>query len=192
MLSRASRSLRRVCSTLAGRAAGAGDGVQGTLRIAGAVRGPSPSERPAGDTSRKYVSVDHLGRAHAVGRRKRAVARVWVWESEDPDAPQVTVNGQSVSQFFGGHWDLRYAALSPFFKTQTAGLYSVMSTVRGGGRSGQAEALRLGIATALQGLNFDLRPTLKSAGFLTRDRRQRERKKPGQAGARKKFAWVKR
>ena len=61
MLSGASRSLRRVCSTLAGRAAGAGDGVQGTLRIAGAVRGPSPSERPAGDTSRKYVSVDHLG-----------------------------------------------------------------------------------------------------------------------------------
>lgn len=58
--------------------------------------------------------------------------------------------------------------------------------------AGQAEALRHGVATALQGLNFGLRPLLKEEGFLTRDRRQRERKKPGQAGARKKFAWVKR
>jgi hypothetical protein len=59
-------------------------------------------------------------------------------------------------------------------------------------RAGQAQAIRHGVATALQGLNFGLRPVLKDEGFLTRDRRQRERKKPGQAGARKKFAWVKR
>ena len=67
-----------------------------------------------------------------------------------------------------------------------------MATVKGGGLTGQAEALRLGVATALQGLDGRLRPPLKQAGFLKRDARQVERKKPGQKGARKKFAWVKR
>ena len=120
------------------------------------------------------------------------MARVWVWESENADEPKISINGKSLSRFFGGHWDLRYATLSPFFKTSTAGLYSLMATVKGGGISGQAEAIRHGVATALQGLNFNLRPILKEEGMLTRDRRQRERKKAGQKGARKKFAWVKR
>ena len=66
------------------------------------------------------------------------------------------------------------------------------ATAKGGGITGQAEAVRLGIATALQGLAPELRPAMKQAGFLKRDPRSRERKKPGQAGARKKFAWVKR
>ena len=91
-----------------------------------------------------------------------------------------------------GHWDHRFTVLSPFFETRTAGKYSVMATVKGGGLTGQAEALRHGIATALQGLDARLRPPLKTAGFLTRDSRRRERKKFGQKGARKKFAWVKR
>ena len=73
-----------------------------------------------------------------------------------------------------------------------AGVYGVKATVKGGGITGQAEAIRHGIATALQGLDMSLRPVLKKAGFLTRDPRRSERKKPGQAGARKKFAWVKR
>ena len=67
-----------------------------------------------------------------------------------------------------------------------------MSVVRGGGINAQAEAIRLGISTALQGLNFSLRPALKAAGFMKVDFRKKERKKPGQEKARKKFAWVKR
>jgi small subunit ribosomal protein S9 len=86
----------------------------------------------------------------------------------------------------------RHTVLAPFFETRTAGRFSVMATVKGGGLNGQAEAVRLGIATALQGLDASLRPPLKKAGFMKRDPRQRERKKPGQKGARKKFAWVKR
>ena len=71
-------------------------------------------------------------------------------------------------------------------------MFSVQCSVRGGGVSGQAGAVRHGIATALQGLDFTLRPALRGAGLLTRDPRRRERKKPGQKGARAKFAWVKR
>jgi len=127
-----------------------------------------------------------------VGRRKKATARVWVWESENPDAPKISINGKSLNGFFGGHWDLRYTVLSPFIKTSTVGLYSMMALTKGGGVSGQAEAIRLALASAMQGLNFNLRPKLRAEGFLTRDARQRERKKAGMPGARKKWAWVKR
>jgi len=148
--------------------------------------------RPPGDTSRKWVKVDPLGRAYATGRRKAAVARVWVWPSEDCELATVRINKTNLSSFFGGHWVHRHTVLSPFFVTDTAGQYNVMATVKGGGISGQAEAVRHGIATAMQGLDATLRPVLKKAGFMTRDARVRERKKPGQKGARKKFAWVKR
>eukprot|EP00316_Scyphosphaera_apsteinii_P026174 CAMPEP_0119317420 /NCGR_PEP_ID=MMETSP1333-20130426/43087_1 /TAXON_ID=418940 /ORGANISM="Scyphosphaera apsteinii, Strain RCC1455" /LENGTH=146 /DNA_ID=CAMNT_0007323345 /DNA_START=1 /DNA_END=438 /DNA_ORIENTATION=+ len=145
--------------------------------------------RPPGDTSRKYVKVDSDGRAYSTGRRKSSVARVWVWRTPPDDEAVVTVNGQTISTFFGGHWAQRYTLLAPLFKTNSAGMYSVAAQVNGGGISGQAEAVRLGIATALQGLDISLRPALKQAGFLTRNAKVRERKKPGQAGARKKFAW---
>ena len=149
--------------------------------------------RPPGDTSRKWVKYDEAtGRAYATGRRKMATARVWVWETPQDAAPAITINKLSLSRFFGGHWVHRHTVLAPFFETQTAGKYSVLATVAGGGLSGQAEAVRHGIATALQGLDAALRPPLKAAGFMKRDPRQRERKKPGQKGARKKFAWVKR
>ena len=171
--------------------------------------------RPPGDTSRKWVKVDPLGRAYATGRRKAAVARVWVWPSEDCELATVRINKTNLSSFFGGHWVHRHTVLSPFFVTDTAGQYNVMATVKGGGISGafacavapdghiqhilvspctsrrhagQAEAVRHGIATAMQGLDATLRPVLKKAGFMTRDARVRERKKPGQKGARKKFA----
>ena len=151
----------------------------------------SPDMRPPGDSSRKYVRVDANGRAYATGRRKTAVARVWVWPCAD-GAASLTINGKSLGEFLGGHWAQRYDVLKPFFVTRTEGLFSVRAHVGGGGYSGQAGALRHGIATAMQGLDFTLRPALRAAGLLTRDPRRRERKKPGQRGARAKFAWVKR
>ena len=81
---------------------------------------------------------------------------------------------------------------SPFLKTATTGEFTVTARVDGGGLSGQAQAIRHGISTALQGIDLAFRKPLRAAGFVTRDPRRRERKKPGQAGARKKFAWVKR
>lgn len=151
-----------------------------------------PGDRPAGDTSRKYVRVSQDGRAYATGRRKTATARVWVWPAKVSGEAAVTINGLTLAQYFGGHWAHRYTVLSPFFKTDTAGLYNASAEVQGGGLTGKAEAIRLGIATAMQGFDIRLRSTLKEVGYLTRDRRKKERKKPGQAGARKKFAWVKR
>jgi len=148
--------------------------------------------RPAGDTSRKWVKIDALGRAYATGRRKTAVARVWVWPAAEDALPSIRINRESLSSFLGGQWVQRHTILAPFFETNSAGMYSVMATVKGGGITGQAEAVRHGIATALQGLDATLRPPLKRAGFMKRDPRRRERKKPGQKGARKKFAWVKR
>lgn len=149
--------------------------------------------RPPGDTSRKWVKYDEAtGRAYATGRRKMAVARVWVWETPEGQEASVSINRMTLSRFFGGHWVQRHTVLAPFFETDTAGKYSVLATVKGGGINGQAEAVRHGIATAMQGLDASLRSPLKVAGFMKRDPRQRERKKPGQKGARKKFAWVKR
>jgi len=149
--------------------------------------------RPAKNTSRKWVKLDELGRAYATGRRKMAVARVWVWPVRGPDElPTVRINKMNLSQFFGGHWEQRFMVLAPLLETGTSDKYSVMATVKGGGTTGQAEAVRLGIATALQGHDASLRPKMKEVGYLKRDPRQRERKKPGQKGARKKFAWVKR
>ncbi len=148
--------------------------------------------RPPGDTSRKWVKIDEQGRAYSTGRRKSSSARVWVWETPDGEDAVVTINRQSVSTFFGGHWHHRHTLLSPFFDTGTAGRFSVLATVQGGGLTGQTEAVRLGIATAMQGLDASLRPHLKQLGYLKRDPRRSERKKPGQKGARARFQFSKR
>ena len=148
--------------------------------------------RPPKDTSRKWVTLDPLGRAFAVGRRKKAIARVRVWPVEDKDQATVRLNKMSLSSFFGGYWEQRLMVLAPFLETGTAGQYAGRASVKGGGITGQAQAVRGGIATALQGLDARLRPKMKAAGYLKRDPRQRERKKPGRRGARAKFAWVKR
>ena len=147
---------------------------------------------PAGDTARYYVKVDELGRAYATGRRKTAVASVVLWPTPADRAASVRVNGMDLADFLGGHWALRHVVLSPFLKTATTGEFTVTARVDGGGLSGQAQAIRHGISTALQGIDLAFRKPLRAAGFVTRDPRRRERKKPGQAGARKKFAWVKR
>ena len=92
--------------------------------------------RPAGDTSRKWVKIDPLGRAYATGRRKTAVARVWIWPTAEDHLASVRINKQSISRFFGGHWNHRHTVLAPFFETETAGRFSVMATVKGGGPMG--------------------------------------------------------
>ncbi|XP_061359642.1 small ribosomal subunit protein uS9m [Gastrolobium bilobum] len=131
--------------------------------------------------------VDEKGRAYGTGRRKCSVARVWV----QPGNGKFVVNDKEYDVYFPV-LDHRAALLRPFSETKTLGLWDVNCTVKGGGVSGQVGAIRLGISRALQNWEPDLRPALRSAGFLTRDSRVVERKKPGKAKARKSFQWVKR
>ncbi|KAH9677658.1 30S ribosomal protein S9 [Citrus sinensis] len=131
--------------------------------------------------------VDEKGRAYGTGRRKCSIARVWI----QPGDGKFIVNDKEFDVYFP-MLDHRAALLRPFSETKTLGLWDVDCTVKGGGVSGQVGAVRLGISRALQNWEPDLRPALRSAGFLTRDSRVVERKKPGKAKARKSFQWVKR
>ncbi|KAF8008729.1 hypothetical protein BT93_K2395 [Corymbia citriodora subsp. variegata] len=131
--------------------------------------------------------VDDKERAYGTGRRKCSIARVWV----QPGDGKFTVNEKELDVYFP-MLDHRAAVLRPFSETKTLGLWDVTCTVKGGGVSGQVGAIRLGISRALQNWEPGLRPALRSAGFLTRDPRVVERKKPGKAKARKSFQWVKR
>ncbi|XP_028798702.1 30S ribosomal protein S9, mitochondrial [Neltuma alba] len=131
--------------------------------------------------------VDEKGRAYGTGRRKCSVARVWV----QPGDGKFIVNDKEFDVYFP-MLEHRATLLRPFSETKTLGLWDVNCTVKGGGVSGQVGAIRLGISRALQSWEPDLRPALRSAGFLTRDPRVVERKKPGKAKARKSFQWVKR
>lgn len=131
--------------------------------------------------------VDGLGRAYATGKRKMSVARVWLFEGEG----RISINGKAYDGYFP-EIPHRTMLLQPFMQTSTLGMFDVKSTVAGGGKSGQAGAMRHGISKALQLFEPSYRPALKSEGFLTRDSRVVERKKPGKAKARKSFQWVKR
>lgn len=131
--------------------------------------------------------VDEKGRAYGTGRRKCSVARVWI----QPGDGKFLVNDKQFDVYFP-MLDHRADLLQPFSETKTLGLWDVTCTVKGGGVSGQVGAVRLGISRALQNWEPGLRPPLRSAGFLTRDPRVVERKKPGKAKARKSFQWVKR
>ncbi len=125
---------------------------------------------------------------NALGRRKSAVARVYVSAGKG----NITINGREMDNYFQED-SLRYIVNQPFEVTGTAGQFDVKVNVDGGGIKGQAEAIRLGIARALCEVDREAyRPALKSAGFLTRDAREVERKKPGQPGARKRFQFSKR
>ena len=129
-----------------------------------------------------------MEQTHALGRRKAAVARVYL----APGAGNVTVNGRPLETYFSLD-SLRYIVNQPFEVTSTLGQFNVKVTVIGGGIKGQAEAIRLGIARALSELDREAyRSALKAAGFLTRDAREVERKKPGQPGARRRFQFSKR
>ncbi|PON38063.1 Ribosomal protein [Parasponia andersonii] len=131
--------------------------------------------------------VDDKGRAYGTGRRKCSVARVWI----QPGDGKFLVNEKEFDVYFP-MLDHRAALLRPFSETKTLGLWDVTCTVKGGGTTGQVGAILLGISRALQNWEPDLRPPLREAGFLTRDPRMVERKKPGKAKARKSFQWVKR
>ena len=125
---------------------------------------------------------------NALGRRKSAVARVYL----TPGKGNVTINGRDVKEYFSED-ALVYIVNQPFAVTGTEGQFDVKANLDGGGVKGQAEALRLGIARALCEADKEAyRSTLKAAGFLTRDAREVERKKPGQPGARRRFQFSKR
>ena len=126
-------------------------------------------------------------RYYATGKRKTAVARVWL----KPGAGNIQVNNLTVEEYFGGGF-LRKKIEKPFTTTETQEQYDVLATVKGGGKNAQAEALRHGISRALLEVNPEYRLTLKKTGLLTRDPRAKERKKYGQKGARAKFQFSKR
>ena len=128
-----------------------------------------------------------LTQYYSTGRRKTSTARVFL----RPGTGTITVNARGFDQFFPTE-ALRTQIQQPFVVTEQAGRFDVMATVSGGGVSGQAGALRLGIARALCTADAELRKALKSHGFLTRDARAKERKKYGLAGARKRFPFSKR
>ena len=131
--------------------------------------------------------IDALGRSYATGKRKNAVARVWI----KPGPGKIDVNGRESPIYFARPV-LRMLINQPLVATNRLGQFDVWCTVKGGGLSGQAGAVRHGISRALLEYDVNLRPALKRAGLLTRDPRMRERKKYGQPGARSKFQYSKR
>ena len=131
--------------------------------------------------------IDAQGRAYATGRRKDAVARVWL----KPGSGKVTVNGRDQEVYFARP-TLRLVINQTFAITDREGQYDIVATVKGGGLSGQAGAVKHGISQALTKYEPGLRATVKAAGFLTRDSRTVERKKYGRAKARKSFQFSKR
>ena len=131
--------------------------------------------------------IDAFGRAYATGRRKNAIARVWI----KPGNGRVTVNGREQEVFFARPV-LRMILRQPFETAERTDQFDVICTVSGGGLSGQAGAVRLGISKALVNYEPGLRPVLKKGGFLTRDSRVVERKKYGRAKARRSFQFSKR
>jgi small subunit ribosomal protein S9 len=124
---------------------------------------------------------------HKIGRRKTAIARVYLKEGSGA----VTINKRELNNYFETEM-LRYKVLQPFALTGNTGKYDVKVNVEGGGITGQAEAVRLGISRALCEINAEHRIALKPEGLLTRDSRMVERKKPGQKKARKRFQFSKR
>ncbi len=130
---------------------------------------------------------DELGRSYATGKRKDAVARVWI----KPGSGKVTVNGRPLEEYFARPV-LRMVLNQAFEVAGVEGEFDVMATVKGGGLSGQAGAVKHGISKALQLYEPSLRAPLKAAGFLTRDARVVERKKYGRRKARRSFQFSKR
>ncbi len=126
-------------------------------------------------------------RYYATGKRKTSIARVWI----SPGEGKIEVNGKEVEDYFDVE-TARIVIETPFTVTNTQGKFDVLATVKGGGKTGQCEALRHGIAKALCLADPEYRTPLKKAGLLTRDPRVKERKKYGLAGARKRYQYSKR
>jgi small subunit ribosomal protein S9 len=141
----------------------------------------------APETPRYVQKLDKQGRAYATGKRKNAVARVWV----KPGSGKVEINTRTIEVYFARPV-LRMLIQQPLVLCNRNGQYDVTCTVSGGGLSGQAGAVRHGLSKALMNFEPDLRGALKGGGFLTRDPRVVERKKYGKAKARRSFQFSKR
>jgi small subunit ribosomal protein S9 len=143
---------------------------------------------PVAAVAAPRVSVrDALGRSYATGKRKNAVARVWI----KPGSGKASINGRDLEVYFARPV-LRMILQQPLVIARRLGQYDLIVTVAGGGLSGQAGAVRHGLAKALTHFEPDLRPALKKEGFLTRDSRVVERKKYGKRKARRSFQFSKR
>ena len=147
----------------------------------------APPPPPVEAAPLREQQLDKFGRAYATGRRKDAVARVWL----KPGSGKIVINGREQEVYFARP-TLRLVINQPFGITERTGQYDVIATVKGGGLSGQAGAVLHGIAQALSRFEPALRTTVKQAGFLTRDPRVVERKKYGRAKARRSFQFSKR
>ncbi len=139
------------------------------------------------EAPRYEQKLDKYGRAYATGKRKNAVARVWI----KPGSGKITVNGRDIEVYFARPV-LRMILQQPLAVTKRAGQYDLVVSVAGGGLSGQAGAVRHGLAKALTHYEPELRSPLKKEGFLTRDSRVVERKKYGKRKARRSFQFSKR
>lgn len=149
---------------------------------------PVEGEAPVNEAAPVYEKIrDELGRSYATGKRKDAVARVWI----KPGSGKITINGRDIETYFARPV-LRMVIGQTFSVAGVAGEFDVMATVKGGGLSGQAGAIKHGISKALTNYEPSLRPALKAAGFLTRDSRVVERKKYGRRKARRSFQFSKR
>ena len=154
---------------------------------ADAPQGDSAEIAANADVPLREQELDAQGRAYATGRRKDATARVWLV----PGSGKITVNGKDQEVYFARP-TLRLVIDQPFAITERQEQYDVIATVKGGGLSGQAGAVKHGISQALAKYEPALRSTVKAAGFLTRDSRVVERKKYGRAKARRSFQFSKR
>jgi small subunit ribosomal protein S9 len=148
---------------------------------------PTPPPPAQSEAPLREQQLDKFGRAYATGRRKDAVARVWL----KPGSGKIEVNGRDQETYFARP-SLRLVINQPFDVADRSGQYDVVATVKGGGLSGQAGAVKHGIAQALSRFEPALRTAVKQAGFLTRDPRVVERKKYGRAKARRSFQFSKR
>ena len=158
-----------------------------TVQSLGDLSSLKPASPPP-QTSPTYVQeLDKQGRAYATGKRKDAVARVWV----KPGAGKIEINTRAFETYFARPV-LRMLIQQPIVAANRTGQYDISATVSGGGLSGQAGAVRHGISKALMAYEPDLRSALKRGGFLTRDPRVVERKKYGKAKARRSFQFSKR
>ena len=161
----------------------------GALRHAMTAAQTAPAAAPAPDAAPEAAKpkIDPQGRAYATGKRKNAIARVWI----KPGTGKITINDRDSPVYFARPV-LRMMINQPFGVVNRAGQYDVVCSVTGGGLSGQAGAVRHGLAKALTNYEPDLRPALKREGFLTRDARVVERKKYGKKKARRSFQFSKR
>ena len=146
--------------------------------------GSAPAAAPVTPAKPK---LDKQGRAYATGRRKDATSRVWVKRGKG----KITINGKAIEQYFARPV-LRMILQQPLLVSNRLNQYDINVTVDGGGLSGQAGAVRHGLAKALTNFEPELRPILKKVGFLTRDSRVVERKKYGRMKARRSFQFSKR